>query len=515
MLVNLIESGHACIWIRGAEEVRVEADVLRAVEAIAAKGAKSCKKVHRIVCWSASKGWQSVKPYSGKEERNEVKPQEALDKILYEEGPGVMLVLRDFDPALVLPAVRRRVRDCARELREADKVLIFISPAVTLPQDLETDIVVVDYPLPTADEIAAVLDSLCERNGITIRDSEERRKVVEAARGMTTQEAEDALSLAYIETGKFDHGIVAKQKSAAVSKSGALAIYDPSDLPKVGGLESLKKWLQKRALSQTPEAREFGLPSPRGVLLVGVPGCGKSLTAKTVAREWELPLVRFDVGSVMGGLVGQSEANMRRALQVAEAVSPCILWIDEVEKAFAGVRGSMEGLDSGVKAGIFAVFITWMQERKAPVFVVGTCNDVRGIPAELMRKGRFDEIFFVDLPVQAEREEILRIHLKQRKRDLSPKVVESLAGVMRNFTGSEIEEAVIGGLYEAFADGKRDLRASDIQKAVQSTKPLAVTMREVVEGLRAWAEGRATPASDGGVPEGLDLGLRTGGSSLN
>jgi len=255
----------------------------------------------------------------------------------------------------------------------------------------------------------------------------------------------------------------------------------------------LKEWLRKRRAALSQEARAFGLPAPKGVLLLGVQGTGKSLSAKAIANLWNLPMLRLDVGRVFGSLVGASEANMRAAIRTAEAVAPCILWIDELEKGFAGVQGSGVS-DSGTTARVFATFLTWMQDKRAPVFVVATANDVSQLPPELLRKGRFDEIFFIDLPTAAEREQIFAIHLRKRGRDPQQYDLRRLAAATESFSGAEIEQVVVAGLFTAF-DAGRELTTDDMLEEASHTVPLAVMMREEIEELRTWAQLRTRPAS--------------------
>jgi SpoVK/Ycf46/Vps4 family AAA+-type ATPase len=274
-----------------------------------------------------------------------------------------------------------------------------------------------------------------------------------------------------------------------------LEYYAPDSILKdVGGLELLKAWLARREKSFTDDARKFGIPAPKGILLLGVQGCGKSLTAKAVGAQWNLPLLKLDVGRIFGSLVGQSEENIRKAIKVAESVAPCILWADELEKGFAGMSGSGVS-DSGTTARVFSTFLTWMQEKTAPVFLIATANDVTALPPEMLRKGRFDEIFFVDLPDGAEREEIFRIHLAKRHRDVSKFKLKALADATDGFSGAEIEQVVVGALYIAY-DAGRELAQKDILSEAKSVVPLSVMMHEDIEELRTWAEMRTRPASE-------------------
>jgi SpoVK/Ycf46/Vps4 family AAA+-type ATPase len=269
----------------------------------------------------------------------------------------------------------------------------------------------------------------------------------------------------------------------------------------VGGLQNLKTWLGRRTTAFGEKARQFGLPEPRGLLLLGVQGCGKSLTAKAVAAHWKLPLLRLDMGRIFSGLVGSSEENLRKAIRVAEGVAPVVLWVDEIEKGLSGVGGNAGVNDGGVTARVFGTLLTWLQEKTDPVFVVATANRIDGMPPELLRKGRFDEIFFIDLPELAERKDIFRIHLERRKRDAAAFDLEALAARAEGFSGAEIEQAIIAGLYEAFGENV-ELGQPHLLRALQETFPLSVTMKDEIARLRTWARGRTRPASLGGSPEG-------------
>jgi SpoVK/Ycf46/Vps4 family AAA+-type ATPase len=261
----------------------------------------------------------------------------------------------------------------------------------------------------------------------------------------------------------------------------------------VGGMAVLKDWLGKRSLAFSREAREFGLAAPKGILMLGVQGCGKSLCAKAVSTQWQLPLLRFDMGRMFGSLVGSSEENVRRAISVAESVAPAVLWVDEIDKAFAGSQAS-GATDGGTTARVFGTFLTWLSEKTAPVFVVATANDISHLPPELLRKGRLDEIFFVDLPDPQERVEVFRIHLQKRGRDFAAFDLNRLAELSQDFSGAEIEEAINSALYDAFY-GREELTTGHVLQALGETVPLARTMDEQISELRRWAEGRARNAS--------------------
>jgi len=294
---------------------------------------------------------------------------------------------------------------------------------------------------------------------------------------------------------------VQQEKGQIVRKSGVLEMITSAvRLADIGGLGNLKTWLTKRAGSWLDEAQQYGLPAPKGVLVTGVPGCGKSLTAKAMASAWSLPLVRMDIGRIFGGLVGESEKNMRTALRTAEAVAPCVLWIDEIEKGFAA--GASGTGDSGTSARVFGTFLTWMQEKTAAVFVMATANNISLLPPEFLRKGRFDEIFFIDLPTTAERRVIFGLHIRARLKagpalghlPVDDALIDTLAASTEGYSGAEIEQAVISACFDAF-DGRRGLTADDLQRAITNTVPLSVTQAEQINALRAWADVRAVAAS--------------------
>ena len=271
----------------------------------------------------------------------------------------------------------------------------------------------------------------------------------------------------------------------------------------MAGLENLKLWLSKRSLAFSDRAAEFGLPAPKGVLLLGVQGCGKSLCAKAASSLWKLPLLRLDIGRMFGSLVGSSEENMRRAIQTAESVAPAILWIDEIDKAFAGTQGS-SGSDAGTASRVFGTFLTWLSEKTAPVFVIATANDISNLPPELLRKGRVDDIFFVDLPSDQERREVFRIHLQKRGRNAADFNLEELSRLSDGFSGAEIEEAIISGLFDAFSKGC-ELNTEILKTGLAETVPLSKTMSEELNRLRSWAQGRARPASGVVVPSAAEI----------
>lgn len=370
-----------------------------------------------------------------------------------------------------------------------------MSPVQQVPVELEKEVVVLDYPLPDMTELNHVLSSQLAGRRIT---TEAREKLLKAALGLTKDEAEKVYRKAQVISGRLTDDeveIVLSEKKQLIRRNGILDyIEEDATIDSVGGLEELKRWLRQRSNAFTERAREYGLPQPKGMLILGVPGCGKSLIAKTTARLWGLPLLRLDMGRVYdGSTVGRSEANLRNALRTAESISPAILFIDELDKAFAGGAGSADS-DGGTSSRIFGSFLTWMQEKSSPVFVMATANRVERLPGEFLRKGRFDEIFFVDLPNAEERRDIFEIHIAQRDRDIARFDLEQLANVSDGFSGAEIEQALIAAMYDAFAQ-EREFTQLDIIAAVKATLPLSKTMHEQVTALRDWARQRARPAA--------------------
>ncbi|HYG69508.1 MAG TPA: AAA family ATPase, partial [Anaeromyxobacteraceae bacterium] len=348
-----------------------------------------------------------------------------------------LVVLKDFHPFLADPAVVRGLRDLAHSLKSTFTTVVILSPTLAIPAELEKEVSVVDVPLPTARELTALLREIVgvvrgsghARIELTREDVE---ALVKASLGLTLAEAENAFAKAIAHDGRLgreDVALVLEEKRQVIRKSGLLE-YHAADarLADVGGLAALKTWLGRRRNAFGEAARRFGLPEPKGLLLLGVQGCGKSLTAKAIAATWELPLLRLDMGRIFSGLVGSSEENLRRAIRVAESVAPVVLWVDEIEKGLSGMGGSGVA-DAGVSARVFGSLLTWLQEKTAPVFVVATANRIEALPPELLRKGRFDEIFFIDLPGEEARRQILEIHLGKRGRDATRFVLEELVAL--------------------------------------------------------------------------------------
>lgn len=456
-----------------------------------------------LVFWSASEGATLMRP--------EIKAFEDCQDLamacrtlrlatigakgkLNEAFAGAVVILRDPHtwPFEQDPVLLRAFRDLIQEAPKSGMTVIIIAPQFRPHQTIERMVTMMEYALPTSEDLLAIANNVVKFSGMKATVSEE---VIRALSGLSSTETENALTLSYIETKKFDPAVIYREKIGSVRRSGLIEIVepDPRGLDAIGGLNNLKTWIQRRRLIFSPKAMEYGIGLPKGVLLVGVPGTGKSLASKAIATALEVPMLRLDIGSLFNSLVGESEARTRDALKLAEAMAPCVLWVDEIDKGLAGAEGSGGG-DSGVTRRIFGTIISWMQERRRPVFLVATANQVDGLPPELLRKGRFDEIFAVDLPTSEEREQILDIHLTRKKRNPKDFDLPAIAEKMKDFTGSEIEAVLDDALIEAYYEG-REVETKDLIAAAGRTKPLAETAKEKITRIREWAETRARPAS--------------------
>ncbi len=484
----LIKARYPLLYIVSWEEKRVESSL--------GKIADKLKK--KLYVWTYTDGIKNAS-YKVRKEHPTRDPIKVLDYILRSNEQEVLFLLKDFHPYLSDSAVIRRLRDLTEALRETYKTLIILSPTLKLPLELEKEITVIDYDLPRLEYLDGSLEGIIQimrdnKNVDVNLEPHKRERILKAALGLTAREAESVFAKSLIQKGHFDVDIILAEKEQIIRKSGILEYYHSSDtFAEVGGVEVLKDWLKKRAKAFTEKARKFGLPQPKGILLVGVMGCGKSLVAKSVAGLWRLPLLRLDMGKIFGGIVGASEENIRKAIKVAESIAPTVMWLDEMDKGLAGTQSSSYS-DAGTTSRVFGTFITWLQEKKSPVFVIATVNNVSQLPPELLRRGRFDEIFFVDLPRQEERVEIFDIHLRKRGRDPAKFDLPLLAERTEGFSGAEIEQAIISSLYDAF-DADRDLIMDDILRSIEETIPLSQMMKEEIEGLRDWAKSRARSAS--------------------
>ncbi len=497
---TLIRARYPILYLVTSEELRAEEIV----------GEVAQRRQKKVFEWSCSTGMiPAGTSIQSQRSRNPAtrEPLAALEQVIEQVEPAIF-VFKDFHPFLTRSnhAVIRRLKEIALHLKNSFKTIVIISPVQEIPVELEKEITVLNVPLPSREDLelllAKILEDVKQFKHISIElDAAGRERLLQAALGLTLGEAENVFAKIIVKDQRLtgdDVGEVFAQKQQIIRKSGLLDYYAATEsFDHVGGLAVLKDWLNKRSVAFSTEARDFGLPSPKGMLLLGVQGCGKSLCAKAVSSRWQLPLLRFDMGRMFGSLVGSSEENVRRAIAVAESVAPAILWVDEIDKAFAGSQSS-GGSDGGTAARVFGTFLTWLSEKVAPVFVVATANDISQLPPELLRKGRFDEIFFVDLPSAEERAEVFRIHLSKRGRDPENYDVAALVETSVDFSGAEIEEAIISALYDAFY-GREELQTAHVLSVLAETVPLARTMDEHIGRLRAWADGRARNAS---VPRG-------------
>jgi ATP-dependent 26S proteasome regulatory subunit len=505
---DLIRAAYPLVYVVSPEEERVEGTLKEIGQ----------RRGRKVVVWSVTAGFEEEGNSLPKDVRDPVRALENIDR--FEDH--AIFVLRDFHPYLTDPTIVRRLRDLCKSFGGPSKFkkhMILLSAIFKAPLEIEKDMAVVDFDLPTGQDIHHILSETLETvpmkarpNIRLLKDADLRQRVVDAALGLTANEVRAVFAKSLVRKGDFDIETILGEKKHIIRKSGILEFFETdAQWSDIGGLEVMKDWLKKRLLSFSPAARAFGLPIPRGIMLIGIPGCGKSLTAKAVSGLWQMPLLRLDVGKVFSSLVGSSEENFRRAIKTAEAVAPSILWLDEVEKGFSGARSSGDS-DAGTTARVFASFITWLQEKQSQVFVIATANDVSMLPPELLRKGRFDEIFFVDLPTPRERGDIFRIQVEKlnrradRKRDASAFDVDEILAHTQGFSGAEIEQAVISALYDAF-DAGEDLTTERLVRSSSELIPLSYTMKEKIDEMRQWASSRARRASrteDGGWEEKVE-----------
>jgi SpoVK/Ycf46/Vps4 family AAA+-type ATPase len=518
-LSDLLKARFPYIYIPTWEEERA-IDMIKSV----ARDPEKIKTVRQLYIWSVTKGFECEAKATDKET---LQPMRALDFIASCPEDAIFVLKdchhffgtrnRQVDFQLV-----RKLRDIIPKLKMGDikKNVIFLSPELIIPDDMQKEISVLDFPLPTIEEIMMLLDEMIEDNKAVVSielSTQGREMLAKAALGLTLQEAENAFCRAMVDGKNLDDSdiaIIFEEKNQVIKRSGILELVNSDvDLNTIGGLDNLKRWLQKRNNSWLDSAKKYNIPAPKGVLITGVPGCGKSLTAKAMSAMWQLPLLNLDMGKIFSGLVGSSEENLRQALKTAEAVAPSILWVDEIEKGFAGMSGGGSG-DSGTSSRVFGTFLTWMQDKTAPVFVIATANNISVLPPELLRKGRFDEIFFVDIPTHRERKDIFRVHLAKRYSpeifaniEVADPLLDKLARITEGFIGAEIEQVVIAALYEAFFED-RPLKETDFEYAIRNTVPLAVTQKEEILRLREWANVRAVAATS---KEDLQAYTETGG----
>lgn len=481
-ITNYIRAGYPGLYVVSPEELRVEAELKAIVERLN----------YTLHFWSVVDGLIDVKAKTAK---NANDPLEALEAVGSLPEKSVVL-LKDFHLFLnePNPILLRKLKDTLLHAKMKQKQVIILGCRLCLPAELEHELTVVEFKLPGPVELRGVLGGIMDSAGISSLPVEVREKAVEAASGLTTIEAENAFSLSYAETKTITPSIIAREKAQAVKKNGLLEIVEVKEtLNSIGGLDLLKDWLLRRKDAFSQRALSYGLPAPKGLLILGIPGTGKSLTAKATAAVFNIPLLKLDAGKLYGGIVGQSEANVRAVINTAEAIAPCCLWIDELEKGFAGSKSS-GSTDGGTSARVFGSFLSWMQEKVKPVFIVATANDVSQLPPEMLRKGRFDELFFVDLPDEREREAIWKIVVERRDRKATDYDLQLLAKISDGFTGAEIEAVFLEAMFAAFERGDEPTEM-DVASSMSSFVPLSKLMAEQITGLKQWSVGRARPST--------------------
>ncbi len=484
---TFVRAGYPIIYLVSWEEERVE-NTIRSI------GKNLYPDSPRFSVWSCVDGLRD-----GAGPSSETKGLiEALDRVLEEPGKGFYF-FKDVSFYLNDPRVIRKLKDSYQKLRKTTKTLFILANSVAIPPELEKEMAVIDIDLPDRAETGKIFDYVIKSHaGEALQNSMSpnfREAAINALQGLGALEMELALRRTLVgrdELADEAVGALLEEKAQLVRKTGTLDfVRSRVDIDEVGGLENIKEWLDVRRLAFSSEAKEFGLDVPKGVLLMGISGCGKSLCAKAIATSWNLPLLRLDLNQVYSESQGSPEEAFRKSIKTVEATSPCVLWIDEIE---AGITRSGEKSGDSPTSRIFGYFLTWMQEKKYPVFVTATANQIDLLPPEILRKGRFDEIFFVTLPNQKERREIFRIHLLDRGKNPDNFNLDSLAKNTEGLSGAEIEQAVISALFESFSKGN-ELTDRDLIIAASSIVPLSTTMREEISKLERWASNRAVKAS--------------------
>jgi AAA+ superfamily predicted ATPase len=443
--------------------------------------------------WSVTTG---LARFHGEPLYNTDVPEAALSNMALIAGDAIFL-LKDFARYCENDKICRRLRDLSGQFRVARRSIVLTSPSIELPQELECDAVKFNFALPTADDLMPGVKQVLAESKLPMElDASGLRQLARNLEGMPQQEAIRELRMCVLSRRKIDAGLldaVLEAKRLAIRSDGLLeTIRRDHSFTDIAGLSRLRDWVAKRKSAWTPEGQKFGLVPPKGVLITGVQGCGKSLAARSLAGEWGYELARLDAGALYDKYIGESEKKLHKALELAQRLSPLVLWIDEIEKAFASAGASGDA-DAGLSQRLVATLLTWMQDREPGVFLAATSNNISALPPEMLRKGRFDEIFFVDLPSPEVRSALFALHLKKRSRDAAQFDLPKLAAASNGFSGAEIEQSISAALYTAF-NQKQQLTTEILLAELQSTQPLSVTRAEDVSAIRTWAKSRATPA---------------------
>jgi AAA+ superfamily predicted ATPase len=481
----LLRARYPLIYIPTLEEERVETAIAQVAQRLGNRA---------VYIWDFVDGYQGNPNDAGFGRRNPLQALEFVEKL--PESAASIFILRDFHRFIDDISVSRKLRNLSRRLKSQPKNIVIVTPQVTVPSDLTEVLTVLEFPLPDASEIKVEIGRLLAATGQSLSDKV-LDELVRSSQGLSLERIRRVLTRAIASHGEIqpeDVELVLEEKRQSIRQTQILEFYPTTEkISDIGGLDNLKDWLLRRGGAFTERARQYGLPHPRGLLLVGIQGTGKSLTAKAIAHHWHLPLLRLDVGRLFGGLVGESESRTRQMIQLAEALAPCILWIDEIDKAFSGIDSKG---DAGTTSRVFGTFINWLAEKRSPVFVVATANNIQALPPEMLRKGRFDEIFFVGLPSQEERQAIFELHLSRlRPHNIKNYDLDRLAYETPDFSGAEIEQTLIEAMHIGFSQN-RDFTTDDILEAASQIVPLALTAQEQIQFLQNWAAaGKARLAS--------------------
>ena len=492
-LSTYLQAGYPGLAVITSEEARAETEI-----------AAVCASLNRqLHAWSSTEGLVDLSEGRITQCADPLDALQIIDDMFAKSEPQTVVMLRDLQLHLEQtdPMLTRRIKDVLRIAKTNGHALILLGCRLNLPAEIDHEITRIEFGLPDSTALNAVLNVIMAASQIPNLDPAIRESALANSLGLSTTEAENVFALSVVEAKAIDPAIIAREKATALKRNGLVEIIQSTTrLEDVGGLENLKEWLKRRAGAFGQAAKAYGLPAPKGLLIVGIPGTGKSLTAKATASAFGLPLLRLDMGRVFGGIVGQSEANLRSVIQTAEAIAPCVLWIDEIEKGFSGIKSSGSS-DGGTSSRVFGSFLSWMQEKDKPVFVVATANDVSRLPPEFLRKGRFDEMFFVDLPDAAERTQIWEIVVRRHGRNPEEYDTTALAKSAEQFTGAEIDAVFVDALYDAFLEEGREPTDQDLVNAMTRMVPLARLMDGQIAALKHWAKGRArTAAADHTAP---------------
>lgn len=497
--VNYVRAGYSILYIKTHEENRVLGDFIKQLSETKIRGSATQK--YKCFIWDVVTGIRATSTTNGFSlgqpmEGTNADPMAPLKYLEEQAEEDSVIFLKDYHPFLakefdMSTLIIRKIRNLAHLFKSQGKVLVFVGPEMKIPVELEKEINVINFNLPEKEDLERVLQGLVESNGVKMPKAADLDPLLDAALGMTTVEAENAFSVSLIEAKKFDEKIVRREKSQIIKKTGMLEVIEATEtLEDIGGLENVKSWLVARKKCFTPEAKAFGVKPPKGVLFLGVPGGGKSLVCKATASILQRPLLRLDMGRVFGSYVGESEGNMEQVLKMAETVSPCILWIDEIEKGLSGNKAGHEGHETTRR--VFQMLLTWLQEKKKDVILLATANSIDSLPPELIRPGRIDVSFYVDLPDAVQREEMFKIHLRKAGRDVNLFNAD-MVQLMRacdGFTGAEIEVWVKESVTQAFSLDHPEISVEDLMTTVRDITPISKLMKAEIDANRQKAKDR-------------------------